>query len=346
MGARPSQPTEETQETHCARASDKDVAGAKMSADMVEISRTVLLTEAQHESLENELLQEPGVERTPAKGSEPSQSQSFYDNDDMSLTLRGWWLSQSGAGDWLLRVPVYKPVPGDGNSVRYIKHEVVTGGEEILERLGLQQHAQLFKAGKQTSLEKLLSQAGVQTCGVIYSKQVLFTLSAGSAPVDATGQTPNALCKLTADGRRLSVTLEALRLDVKYGENQAVANLLFMMGNAARSALKPTVAKFTLKAEASPGLNVSELRSDLAAWIKTRNLADVVPAKEAQSSIWAYLATLRPLHLQRLYKGVVFQSPQPDLAEPQDDDMLPPSAALPAARDGFPAETVPLAEVD
>lgn len=333
MGARPSQPVEESPGK---RAPDKDLARAKVSANMVEIARTVLLTENQHEFLEKQLLQEAGIERTPAKGSEPSQSLSFYDNDEMSLTLRGWWLSQSGAGDWLLEVPVYKPVQGDANSVRYIKHEAVTGGEDILDRLGLQQHAQLFKSGKQTSLEKLLAQAGVQTCGVIHSKRVHFTLRAraAQAPAGATGQWADGLRKLTAGERSLSVSLEALQLDVKYGENQAVSNLLFMMGNAARSALKPTVAKFTLRAQASPGLNVSELLSDLAAWIKMHKLADVVPTKEAQPSVWAYLATLRPIHLQKLYKGAVFKSPQPDLAELQDHDMLTDTAAPPAVKDG------------
>lgn len=292
---------------------------------MVEISRTVLLTEDQSQCLEKELSEEPGAERkSPSEGDGHSQV-FFYDNDGMALTLRGWWLSLSGAEDWLLRVPVYKPVPGDPNAICFVKHEELTGGEEILVRLGLPQHAELFKTGKQTNFERLLAQAGVQVCGVVHSKRVHFTMSGGGLGIS------------TADKRSLSVLLESLQLDVKYAENQAVANLLFMMGNAARKALRPAVAKFTLRAEVSPSLDMSELRSDLANCLQIRNIADVIPAREVQSSIWAYLATLRPVHLQKLYKGSVFAQRNLELAEPQDDDILPPSAA--EASNGYAAGT-------
>merc|ERR1740130_2221214 len=102
----------------------------------------------------------------------------------MALTLRGWWLSRKSADCWSLQVPIYKPIPGEECGVRFVKHEELTVPEEILERLGLTQHAELYKAGKSTNMEKLLKQAGVIVCAPISSEQTNFSLSGGPVAND------------------------------------------------------------------------------------------------------------------------------------------------------------------
>merc|ERR1740130_1371889 len=89
----------------------------------------------------------------------------------MALTLRGWWLSRKSADCWSLQVPIYKPIPGEECGVRFVKHEELTVPEEILERLGLTQHAELY-------------QAGVIVCAPISSEQTNFSLSGGPVAND------------------------------------------------------------------------------------------------------------------------------------------------------------------
>lgn len=318
---------------------------ADMSAVSIAVSRVVLLTEAQFASLEAELAEAGGKRQTlPDAAREPDDigltfapalrerhTQAFYDSGAREITLRGWWLSES-AGDWLLQVPIYEPVPGEANAVRFVKHDIETVPEKILDRLGLKDHARHLREGKAKSMTNLLAQAGVTVCASYSSRASVYTLNGGPSSADAPdGSRPTSLCASQEDDRRLSVSLEALHFDVRHAEDQAVSDLLFGFGNTAPSALKATVARFTLEAKVAPGppveQPVAKLRYDLAACICDRGLGSVVPPFEVKPAFYAYLATLRPAHLRSLYRGCVFQPPK-GLAEPQDEDgivLLPPS---------------------
>jgi hypothetical protein len=306
-----------------------------MSTVAIEVSRTVLLTETQHKKLEEDLV-DAGAERQ-LSGREDDQSYAYYDNDGMALTMRGWWLSHVAAtGSWSLRVPIYSPIKGDDGvpiGVKLEKHEELTVPEEILDRLGLTQHVELFRAGKASSLERLLRQTGVVVCAPVSSKQSCFALSGGSAsdflavlapPLGDGDESQSSRAAAKADNINLSVTFDALSLDVHYAENQAVSDLLFSLGNAARTALKPAVTKFTLRAQTKEGLcleeAVAELRRNLAACICGHGF-NVIPAPEMNPGFWAHLATLRPAHLRALYKGNALAGFQA-LDKPQDADGL------------------------
>lgn len=139
------------------------------------VRQFVLLSAEQCADLEHEMVAAEAARRNesattstlqhapqPPQGGTPAKAASvcevYYDNSSLLLTLRGWWLCER-EGSWHLRMPV---VNSRGNPEKPLMHyEDIIVPEDILDRVGLVQHADALRQGAAKSVERLLAQAGV-----------------------------------------------------------------------------------------------------------------------------------------------------------------------------------------
>ncbi|CAK0873997.1 unnamed protein product [Prorocentrum cordatum] len=107
-----------------------------------------------------------GAEDAGAPGQELADAghgpvlQTYYDSAAWNLTRRGWWLLES-QGAWTLHVPQFAP-DGDGGH-RLQGYEQVREDAEILDKMGLTEHAKALREGwgGSATMTVLLSQASV-----------------------------------------------------------------------------------------------------------------------------------------------------------------------------------------
>jgi len=276
-------------------------ADHELSLANVSVQQRLVLTDAQRGCIEEELYQMGATpHRVSAKGSdEPDESPIthqgcwlvFYDNPAFALTMRDWWLSER-AGKWLLRVPLLKP--GGAAGLITSGYEELTVIEEILERVGLVQHAEALRKGIVSNVEKLLAQAGVTPFARVYTQGCIYRLREKGDATEATSD--------ETDG--LILALHNMKLDVKFAEDVAISSLLFSKGVAARESLNVSLAEFLLPGgkDANCSAAEHETMTKLSAGGFEFPVASQAPCPEAV----AYLQTLRPAHLRALRRaGVV-----------------------------------------
>mmetsp|Transcript_33480 Transcript_33480/g.61045 ORF Transcript_33480/g.61045 Transcript_33480/m.61045 type:complete len:357 (+) Transcript_33480:65-1135(+) len=317
---------------------------------MLKVCRKVLLTQHQATELQREL-REAGATARPAelsgvcKSSNDAQAsmlldpddaddwEVYYDNVNCALTMRGWWWCRRNNA-WRLLVPELVPPPDAAGSTRAdaggfgcIRYQEITDVEDILAKVGLVQHAEAWRRQNAKSktlhrFEKLLAQASVFPFARFRGKRHVYHLS--QEPRGGGGNEEHADSSSSGSGgMQLAIALEELEFDVRYAENQAVADLLFANSSTARSALKAAVAEFTL-AGPSPGdaLHAEALtkaRVDLASSIRARELDSRLVPQQISPRLYAYLEVLRPARLRALYINNLVLLPKA-LEEPQEED--------------------------
>ncbi|CAE8733141.1 unnamed protein product [Polarella glacialis] len=241
-----------------------------------------------------------------AVGKSDGSWEVYYDNEQMALTLRGWWLVEKG-DRWLLRMPVFD---ADGPcSLRLVKYDDVSGLEEILERLGLVQHAEAMRNGKSKSMEMLLAQAGVVPFARLDSKLEIWHLHKGGSLFSDEAR--------LQERRDLRVTLSQTSFDVTYAESAAIAELIFERGTGARAALRAYSAEFFLRvpeeepgSDSGDGLGVNcpeslQLETELDSSLSDFGLHGTDVSSEPCPVLLAYLAIFRPMHMQALQRSGV-----------------------------------------
>lgn len=234
-----------------------------------------------------------GSDETDEAPAAPSGWLVFYDNAAFALTLRDWWLSER-SGKWLLRVPLLKP----GGAVGLVTsgYEELTVVEDILERVGLVQHAQALRKGIVSNVEKLLAQAGVTPFARVYTQSCIYRLRDQGTTAEAPSE--------EAEPVGLVLALHNMKLDVKFAEDVAISNLLFSKGVAARESLDVSLAEFLL-----PGgqdTKCSDAEQETMTKLSAGGFEFPVASKAPFPEAVAYLQTLRPAHLRALRRaGVV-----------------------------------------
>merc|ERR1712150_149957 len=149
--------------------------------------------------------------------------------------------------------------------------------EEILERIGLMQHAEAFRKGVVRNVEKLLAQAGVTPFARIYSDGCFYRLRDGTA--EPTREAPAG--EVGTLGHVL--VLRQLKFDPKYAEPQAIADLLFSKGAGARSLLEVSLAEFLLPGgkDAAKDSESSAADKKLVEKVSSGGFAFAVPTQAA-----------------------------------------------------------------
>jgi len=332
--------------------------GAAVFPEAVKARCTVLLTDAERSSLE-ELLSQRGATRmqptssaatqapvlvesgarmdvegedsgvevmlVDREGAAPEQAvgdrgawEVYYDNPAFALTLRGWWLRER-AGKWSLCVPVYTGTTVA--DIRLLRCDEVTALDDILTRVGLEEHANLWRTGRVKDFTRLLAQANVVPFARLHYERRMYRLQrcgTEGASADAGSCT------------ELGVNLDVVRLDVKYAECKAIAELLFQQGNMARSSLAVAVAELMLMGSSDESREASQKAcSELAACVRAIGLNNWISAREGCPRLIAYMRVCRPMHLRALLRAGAIAT-----AGPPDGDGSPQSATT---GPGFPS---------
>eukprot|EP00747_Dinoflagellata_sp_TGD_P167539 gnl/TRDRNA2_/TRDRNA2_192122_c0_seq1.p1 gnl/TRDRNA2_/TRDRNA2_192122_c0~~gnl/TRDRNA2_/TRDRNA2_192122_c0_seq1.p1 ORF type:complete len:343 (+),score=78.32 gnl/TRDRNA2_/TRDRNA2_192122_c0_seq1:53-1030(+) len=267
----------------------------------VKVRQGVLITEQQRRELETEFAKAAWVVKPETCGSGQTGWETYYDNEAMALTMRGWWLRDSG-GDWVLHVPVYEQVGED--QVQFENYEEITGLEEILEKVGLTKYAEAVRKGFGMTPERLFAQAGVVPIARLHTECRTFTgrmragdlFGCGASGAEAFG-TPSDL------EVELTVSFDELKFDAKYAEDARVSELLFTLGNGAMKAFRSMLASFELVVPAGDPEAARQARSDLRALLRSRGIDQQVSLRLACPRFLDYLRVCRPAHLRALRRA-------------------------------------------
>lgn len=223
----------------------------------------------------------------------------FYDNQSMALTLRDWWLCET-EGSWLLRVPLLKPNGTAGLCTS--GYEELTDVEEILTRVGLVQHAEALRKGLVKNVERLLAQANVTPFARVHASSCFYRLheTVSTPPGVSAGAAPEG-----AASRDVRLALHLLSFDAKFAEPEAIANLVFSQGAAARDQLSVSLAELLRPgADGEAADSPDAMASQLLRGGAECSLSSQTPFPEAM----AYIHALRPNHLRALRRaGVVWE---------------------------------------
>lgn len=228
--------------------------------------------------------------------------ETYYDNAELALTLRGWWLRET-CGGWLLRVPEIPFVAMESAvlalpAAAAYSYEEITEPALILEKVGLVQHAEAFRKGVVASFETLLAQAKVLPFARLHTTRRAFCL-----PFPST----------TSDGAELTVIVDSTRFDVKYAENEAVAESIFDHGNAAGRRLRISQVELRLAGGAKVG------RAALTSFLQERGLCSLDRDVGMCPRLLTFLRAWRPAHL----RGLLRVRAIPDVLLPQVWDEPP-----------------------
>eukprot|EP00927_Polykrikos_kofoidii_P029346 TRINITY_DN25392_c0_g1_i1.p1 TRINITY_DN25392_c0_g1~~TRINITY_DN25392_c0_g1_i1.p1 ORF type:complete len:384 (-),score=55.02 TRINITY_DN25392_c0_g1_i1:176-1327(-) len=242
-------------------------------------------------------------------GSDDDCCEVYYDTDALALTLLGWWLWKDSSA-WHLFVPI-----SDG------RFEEVRDPATILERVGLLQSAAKLRADTEISVEHLLSQVGVrpfvrfsrvgeQTVGRLPSPERSSSATAGSTNVEREAASIKNSHEGTEVGSASSVetivSIQRIHFDAQFAESNAVAELVFALGDAAPSALDVSVAEFRAKrcrADVSGNESLEPVCSVLFDVLRRRGLERFEPPRSLCPRLLAYLWALRPSHLRALTRA-------------------------------------------
>jgi len=209
----------------------------------------------------------------------------YYDNADLAVTLRGWWLLSRGGG-WMLRVPDFTPVPAgtvDG-AMMISGYKEICEVERILTTLGLVQHAEAYRSGSIPSVERLLAQAGVFPFARLRADRRAFRIE------------------------EMNVSIDSVRFDATFAEAEAVASALFERGNHARSALlgcfvqlelaTPSAGFSTGSTAAEPGADALQKIND---FLQTHGInRPGLTGPSVCPMLFEYLKRWRPAHLRAI----------------------------------------------
>lgn len=214
----------------------------------------------------------------------------YYDTAAYALTERGWWLRMV-ADTWTLSLPVNEKIEKE-NSCR-VGYELIDKTDHILDKLGLTSYAEVLRKRAGHSMAKVLKDAKVVPFARISTEQSVYELNGNLA-----------ICpSCSALGEKLLITLSVVHFDPSFGEDAAVADLLFTHEGKASLKCHMAMAEFRLLS----GHPTSELCSNLL-----MNLGAVdtngppVKATLTCPKLLEYLKILRPVHFNRLSRDCPF----------------------------------------
>lgn len=230
----------------------------------------------------------------------------YYDNDDFALTSRGWWLREEGGG-WLLRVPLIIPGGPQG-----LFTEITVPGD-ILEWVGLEQHAELVRSGKNNNIERLLGNVGVRP----YARFRCVRRSTGRAPRNDSA----SMSKMD-----VQVTVDTVHFDMKYAENAALCDTIFAYGS---EAFRASVAEFVISLDDTSSDEITrqyQMQQMLFSTLRSLGLERWEVPVGLCPKLMSYMWALRPAHLRQITRaGVVPSWTPPGMTGP------PPVPPVPGA---------------
>jgi len=266
------------------------------------LEQTLAPSQTQCEQLEAELLQ-LGAKKTlelpnvieDADGADlPSTGgwEIYYDNAELALTRRFWWLREHG-GVWTLRAPTAE-VPHEACADQGAYQEVRDVGK-ILECLGLVTHKEAWMRGV-LNAPQVFAQAGLLPFARLHVERTIFQFAqAEGAGVAQDGESvPSQESSL--NGHNVTTIFEEIRFDVKFAENETVADALFEHGNAAKDKFRCTLVRVKMPVLATDEDGQATAR--LASLLVARGLDScAAPGCSGASPILvAYLRQCRPAH--------------------------------------------------
>lgn len=260
------------------------------------VRKRLVLTGVQRGALEEKLF-EAGAMASPVQSSGSGESGessgetramsggggwvTFYDNEALALSKRGWWLCKRDGSEWSLHVPT---LVADG-------YEELTEIGQILERSGLPSHAEALRKGHAKNVDRLWAQAGVIPFARVHIDSCQYGLQ----------EKDGKLVGGSAEDSSFALILHQLKLDVNFAEAETIANLLFSQGTGARGALEVSLAELARakpKEEQLAGGLEAEAALCAALFVGGFDLS--VSAKVPRPEVVAYVHALRPKHMRAL----------------------------------------------
>jgi len=267
-------------------------------------SYIILVTGAQCHALEAALAS-GGIcvaqDEGEACGGASTERLTFYDTAASALTSRDWWLLQRDS-DWQLRMPAIT-FDSEQCRARFNGHQDFSDIKEILERVGLVEHAAMYAKGHVKSVEGMLKQTGVVPFAKIACRRTAFRKSRFSDLAEALKKALNCPDLPVGPEASASLSLTRLAFDVSQAENQTVADYIFSHGSAARVALEAALVRIYVSSEEDSGRRADAV-SPLP--VEQQHFSNLfISPKAACPEAMAFMVVWRPAHLRALRRAGV-----------------------------------------